>query len=107
MKNIFLSQLTFANFTPLLNSRFRVSVDAANLVEVELIEATRGNSMSNAQHEFFSLLFNGPANPVLSQRIYPFEHDELGRFDLFIVPVGKNQNGNQYQVIFNRTIKPG
>jgi hypothetical protein len=106
MKDALPGQLTLANFIPLLNSRFRVSVDAAKLVEIELIEATRGNSASSAQYEFFSLLFHGPAQPILSQRIYRLEHDELGGFDLFMVPVGQNSSGIQYQAIFNGLIKP-
>ena len=49
-------------------------------------------------------LFNATARPVLAQQIYPFEHDRLGRFDLFIVPVGQDAQGLAYEAVFNRLI---
>ena len=106
MKDISPDQLTFEIFNRRLHSQFCVLVDSANTVQIELFEVTRGDSISNPRQETFSLLFNGPASPILSQRTYCFEHDEIGRFDLFIVPVGENQTGVQYQAIFNRLIKP-
>lgn len=104
MKDVLPDQLTFANFSGLLNSRFQVCIDHANTVKIKLTEATRGDT-SNPQVENFSLIFEGPVQPVLAQRIYSFEHDEFGRFDLFIVPMGQNQHGTQYQAVFNRLIK--
>ncbi|HEY3762547.1 MAG TPA: hypothetical protein VGN23_12445 [Verrucomicrobiae bacterium] len=107
MKDTPLDQLTPVNFSRLLNLRFRVCLDAANTLEAELIEVTPGHAMKDTPYENFSLLFNGPRHPVLPQGIYGFEQDNLGRFELFIVPVGQNQNGTQYQAVFNRLVKPG
>lgn len=106
MKDILLGQLTFETFNKQLNSQFRVLVDSANTTQIELIEALQSDSAANPPQEIFSLLFRGPASPKLSQRTYCFEHDELGRFDLFIVPVGQNQSGMLYQAVFNRLVKP-
>jgi hypothetical protein len=40
-----------------------------------LIELREG--VSNPHQEQFSLLFRGPAEPLLPQHIYPVEHDQL------------------------------
>lgn len=106
MKDLTLEQLTFAHFSGLLNSRFRVRAGDGIGVELELIEAVRDAAAAGGHADTFSLLFNGPVHPMLSQRIHRFEHDAVGRFDLFIVPVGCNPGGIQYQAIFNRLTKP-
>jgi hypothetical protein len=74
-------------------------------VEVELIELADGRSSPG--HEVFSLLFRGPGKPLLAQRLYPFEHDAIGMFDLFIVPVGRDERGIYYEAVFNRLVKAG
>ena len=48
----------------------------------------------------FSVLFGGSA-PVLPQGTYPVEHEALGTFDLFLVPV-VTEDGQRYEAIFNR-----
>jgi hypothetical protein len=49
----------------------------------------------------FSLLFLGPADPVLPQAIYDIEHPRLGLLDIFIVPIGKDEHGIRYQAVFS------
>jgi hypothetical protein len=104
-----LEQLVFASFSGLLNSKFRVVIDAQNSVEVELVEITppqtgQGGAGGRQTFENFSLIFLGPLNPVLPQKIYWFESAQLGRFEMFIVPVGQDQSGTRYQAIFSRLI---
>jgi hypothetical protein len=36
----------------------------------------------------------------MPQRIHPVEHDRLGRFELFLVPVGPDHIGMRYEAIF-------
>jgi hypothetical protein len=55
-----------------------------------------------ARGESFMLLFHGPSDRMLPQGTYAFTHDELGRFDLFIVPIGQAPGVFQYQAVFNR-----
>jgi len=105
MKNISLEQLTVETFSRLLNFRFRIYADTVKTLEAELTEVTRGHAVANTKGEYFSLLFNVPGHPILPQGIYCFELEELGRFELFIVPVGQNQSGTQYQAVFNRLVK--
>jgi hypothetical protein len=47
----------------------------------------------------FRLEFLGPADPVLDQGIYPFEIGE-DRYEIFIVPIGRNPRGIRYEAVF-------
>ena len=106
-------QLKLETFSPWLKSKFRVALDSANFLEVELASANALTHPGQPQaavgslQESFSLVFHGPDNRFLPQRIYPFEHDQIGRFELFIVPIGQKPGFIEYQAIFNRLIKPG
>lgn len=50
--------------------------------------------------EPFSLLFRGPAEPVLPQRIYRLENDELGSLEIFLVPVASDAEATKYEAVF-------
>lgn len=112
MNTLPLDQLTLETFAPQLQTKFRVHLNAVTIVELELAEANGINSSAPVKptvpfQESFSLIFSGPKNGLLPQNIYSFEHEVLGRFDLFIVPVGQAAGSIQYQAVFNRLIKPG
>ncbi|HMG45877.1 MAG TPA: hypothetical protein VK614_00250 [Allosphingosinicella sp.] len=47
----------------------------------------------------FRLEFLGPADPMLVQGIFPFEI-EGDRYDLFIVPIGRDDRGSRYEAVF-------
>ena len=101
-----LDKLTRADFADRLGQTFRVHYGAATPLEAELVSATAfptrpGGPDLPARSEPFSILFRGPRTPVLPQRIYRIEHETLGTFDLFIVPVGPDAGGMQYEAVFN------
>ncbi len=106
MNDISLNDLPLATFAAVMNTKFRLCVAAADVVELELIEARAGRSVAPPPgqpcYENFSLLFAGPLDRPLGQRLYSFEHDQIGRFELFIVPVGYGAGGLHYQAVFNR-----
>jgi hypothetical protein len=56
--------------------------------------------------ECFSVMFLGPAESVLPQATYRVE-DEGEAFDIFIVPVGRDERGVRYEAVFNRLRKAG
>ncbi len=110
MDQVPFDELTHARFTALVKTRFRVRVDAEQ-VELELAEVRQfsprigANSQgATLRNECFSLIFSGPSSPYLEQRIYDFQHDELGTFSLFMVPIGKTKEALQYEVVFNRLV---
>ena len=89
-----------ATFAEHLHSAFRVHHEPA-VIELTLIAVS---DSSTPRQVMFSLLFRGPSGPALAQQIYAFEHDRLGRFDLFIVPVGQDAQGLAYEAVFNRLV---
>ena len=95
-----LENFTRDTFLRHLDSKFRVGSGAPGAVELQLIEAE--DHTRSPKNERFSLLFRGPKDSPLAQGMHRFEHDEIGSFDLFIVPVSQDQEGTQYEAIFNR-----
>jgi hypothetical protein len=48
----------------------------------------------------FSITFVGPTEYIFPQRIYRMENDAIGAFELFIVPIGRDEQGVQYEAVF-------
>lgn len=48
----------------------------------------------------FVLDWRGPYEPVLPQDIYTLRHGEE-EYQMFIVPVGRDRAGTQYEAVFN------
>ena len=51
--------------------------------------------------ERFSAFFYGSGDHVLPQRTYTLEHDVMGKFELFLVPVVRDETGFYYEAVFN------
>lgn len=98
-----LEKLTWATFTENLNTRFRITSEGVGVVEVELIEVKPGRS--TPRQEQFSLLFQAPQDVPLQQGMFRLEHDKIGAFDLFMVPVRKDEQAFYYEAVFNRLLK--
>jgi hypothetical protein len=47
----------------------------------------------------FRLEFLGPVDPMLPQGTYPLAIDG-DRFDIFIVPIGRDREGTRYDAVF-------
>ena len=97
-----LQDLTQTQFAGCLNERFRIYADTASF-DVELIQAEALGSHydRSARRQPFSLVFRGPLQPVLPQRIYRLEHEGLGTLEIFLVPVGPDKDGMRYEAVFN------
>jgi hypothetical protein len=107
-----LEQLSFESFARLVKTTFRVWIDPQDSLDLELSEITPPRVASTAgtnrlTYENFALVFLGPADRLLPQRIYWFESATIGRFELFIAPVSRDQNDTRYQATFNRLVKSG
>ena len=97
------TSLTHPVFAAQLNSKFRVSADGQPPVELELIEV--GELLESPGQERFTIKFRGPAAPLVPQGMYPFEHDTMGKFTLFIVPIEEKDGSLFYEAVFNRLRK--
>ncbi|WP_298867387.1 hypothetical protein [uncultured Gimesia sp.] len=96
------SKLTKDSFDSLLNSEFRVQVDETQSVKLQLIEVTPLEAMVTddpvtLRGDPFVLVFKGLDETALTQQIYDFEHEQLGHFSIFIVPISPDH----YEAVFN------
>ena len=93
--------LTYEVFAKLVNQKFSLVHDSGKL-EVELIECKTLSARARpGDRKPFSLIFRGPAQPPLPQRIYRFDFGEVGSSDIFIVPIGADAAGMRYEAVFN------
>jgi hypothetical protein len=97
--SVTLSDLKLATFEPLLHACFGVRVGSSQL-ELELIEVKSLGAARPPLREPFSLIFRGPREPSFKQGSYPLEHAAIGEQRLFLVPLGPDATGMQYQAIF-------
>jgi len=106
-----LNELTYDVFARQLHTRFGVHLSPDRTVALELIEAQEiqsrprqdGRPAPDANYEKFSLLFAGALDDALPQQIHRFGHDEIGQFEMFIVPVmSKDPKRRWYEANFNR-----
>jgi hypothetical protein len=102
-----LRALTMATFVPHVSSPFLFHLGAGHTTSMPLFQVvnhlTGTTKPAPAPHgESFSLVFRGP-NPAFPQGTYLVDHAQLGRLQLFVVPVERRTNGQDYQAVFNRT----
>lgn len=82
-----------------LNSKFQMRLDEATVLEVELVEVTTHGASATPYQ--FSLKFAAPLNAPVRQGIFKLEHEKLGEQQLFLVPVGKDNQRLYYEAVFN------
>jgi hypothetical protein len=97
-----LETCTMETFRPHIGETFRIIVDDERQLHVALTsvhpwgpEAGKGRSRAP-----FSLIFHGAADSFLPQRIYRIENDNMEPMELFLVPIGPDQQGMQYEAVF-------
>jgi hypothetical protein len=95
------SDLCLERFAALKGERFELRAETGGTLMAELIEA-RGLSAAPFQgRQPFSLLFKGPASPVLPQCIYQVAHQsDVQPLDIFLVPVSADATGACYEAVF-------
>lgn len=94
------SHLVLGSFEPLVGEPFTINDGA---VQVRLSEANSlGEGPTAELRAPFSLVFRGPAQPALEQRIHRVDHPSLGPMEIFLVPLGPDESGEAcYQAVFN------
>ena len=94
------ASLTHEAFTQQAGTKFKVQVDENNGVELELAEVSELKLYP--RQEEFTIVFRGPSNAFLDQGVRLFTHDQIGEFELFIVPIRQDEQGFYYEAVFNR-----
>lgn len=103
-----LERLTIEEFSKHINHKFHIQFESGDggddtgMLEVELVEVSPlgENQKDEDQRQSFSVIFRGPGEPVLPQRIYSLEHKGLGQLDLFLVPLGPENDDMLYEAVF-------
>ena len=109
-KSLSLAGLNYEMFAGQLRTMFHVHSSEQRVLSLRLIRAEwKENSprskpnAPDAAFEKFSLVFAGSHAHRLAQETYTFEHPRLGRFEMFIVPVGSLDPAvHKYEAVFNR-----
>lgn len=96
--------LQYETLLKYLNTKFSISLDDSSTVETELVKV--GERDLSPKQERFSILFEGPLVPGVTQGTYSFTHEAIGTFLLFIVPIEQDSKGIRYEAVFNRLTKP-
>ena len=94
------ASLTHEEFTKHANTKFHAQANDKAPVELELVSISELKLYP--QQEEFSLEFRGPLDAFLDQGPHNFTHDQMGEFELFIVPIKQDAEGFYYEAIFNR-----
>ncbi|HEV2147820.1 MAG TPA: hypothetical protein VGR37_10490 [Longimicrobiaceae bacterium] len=92
---------THETFAGHVGEPFRIHADDGSSIEARLASARTWGSGSDGHRVPFTLTFHGPLSPVLPQRIYRLQHDGIGTFELFLVPVGPAGGEMQYEAVFS------
>jgi hypothetical protein len=99
--------LTLDAIAPLVGQTFQLRLDDGAAIEMTLDSATESPTSGwrppggGPSRTPFTLVFRGPAQFVLPQRIYRFEHEALGDLDVFIVPIERTAAGVNYEAVFS------
>jgi hypothetical protein len=98
-----LDKLTSADFLAFLNQPFVVILEGPETYSLELVSVREwGEAASPDSRRPFSIIFSNPRKDAyLSQRIYRLEHEKMGPLELFLVPLGPDKSGMNYEAIFS------
>ena len=91
-----------AAFQAHLKTEFLIGISK---VSVRLIEVLNLGSKQSAdgRKEAFTLTFRGDNGSPLKQDTYLIEHEKLGMFSLFLVPVvSRDKSARYYEAVINR-----
>ena len=97
MDELDLATVTCETFEPHVGDAFVIAEPVQ--IELELAEARSAGEWPGGR-EPFRLLFHGPRDPLLAQSIYRLEHAQLGALEIFIVPIGRDDQSTTYEAIF-------
>jgi hypothetical protein len=92
-----------STFEPYVDTVFRITSDRTTAVKSILISVADIGPVPDQKlqgRECFVIKFRG-TRPLPQDR-YELEHAALGKFELFLVPAGKNRKRFYYQAVINR-----
>jgi hypothetical protein len=103
MTDIVTDPFTYDRFLPLVGEVFRFVVNDREELQVLLSEVARlvrDETWRGRQRDPFSLIFHGPRDVLAPQGTYRVESANTDSFEAFVVPIGPDQVGMRYEIIF-------
>lgn len=102
-----LDKLTLKDFSNRIGDSFKVTPsDGSEAFELELRRADASpfpkpkDPKAKKERDPFSIEFHSRLPNHTPQQIYAVEHEKLGKFDLFLVPLGPDAEGHRYEAVF-------
>ena len=97
------ASLTEEEFSQHLNTKFRVQLGNEPHIDLELVEVKGYLTKPGEQTgmERFSAYFKGPSEPYLAQNTYLLQHDRMGKFEIFLVPIARDEQSVRYEAVYN------
>ena len=95
------AELTEKEFSKHVNTKFRIAGEQPLELELTEVKGYLGKEHEQTGMERFSAFFSGPADRYLMQQTYSIEHEQMGAFELFLVPLSRDEHGFRYEAVFN------
>lgn len=100
MTMIDLGKVLAADFSPYLNQKFYIHYGETEQLEVELISVDILGKTPVGRMQQFSLIFQSGIQAYLPQGVFHISQQPMGSMEVLTIPIGANQRGMRYQVIF-------
>jgi hypothetical protein len=95
-----LETLTIDDFKDRVGETFTASAADGRALALTLTSVDELQGRPDAERAPFSLTLRDAAQEHVPQQTVAMEHAEMGRFDLFVVPLGPVPDGMLYEAIF-------
>ncbi|MCK4259346.1 MAG: hypothetical protein KAX49_10235 [Halanaerobiales bacterium] len=94
-------KLTKDIFNKHLNTSYRIKIQENEIVELKLIKC---DEKVLPGMEGFTLIFEGPADKVLDDNSYKFDHDKMESINIFISPYRQKDDRVFYDAQFTSIV---
>lgn len=98
-----LEALTLEVFTPHIGGVFTITLSNGDPLQLQLGEVKSLGAGRAGSRPPFALIFHHPRlpnNAHLPQQIYRLAHPALGALEIFLVPLGPQQDAMRYEAVF-------
>lgn len=86
-----------------VNTEFEVLDAPSNPLRLTLTGIVE--HVKNERQETFSIFFHGPSTMFMQQGLRHLKNERLGEVSMFLVPVGQDADGFQYEAVFNHMVR--
>jgi uncharacterized protein DUF6916 len=94
--------LTEKEFSKHVGSRFRARLGEREIdLTLREVKGYKPNPTEQSGMERFSVFFDGPPDSLLPQQSFELQHEHMGAFDIFLVPISGDEKGFRYEAVFN------